>query len=304
MTADLYRRPRTPAEERRLQALTDELIAAGTVAPDCASADGGKPEAAARPAPGAAGQPSALVSRVHPHPGNIRSEIGDIEETAASIRAHGILQPLTVEPMPGMPGHWRVIAGHRRLAAAKAAGLQAVPITVREPDGAEPEELMLIENCHRRDLSIMDKAEAMGALKAKGYSVARIAKSTGFAEGTVYSYMALLDLDKRTRAMVRDGRLSAADALAGVRRARKRQRKRDGKTAAGPLWEPDHFTSSHQLARKARVLCDAREHTMRRRVGKVACGQCFETVIREDERKVVIALMREEGGVEARILAS
>ena len=280
-TADLYHRPHTPHEERRLQELTDQLIATGTVTPD------GAPAAAAAQArePAAApGQSRALVSRVHPHPGNIRSEMGDLEETAASIVAHGILQPLTVEPMPGMPGHWRVIAGHRRLAAAKAAGLQAVPITVREPDGAEPEELMLIENCHRRDLSVMDKAEAMGALKAKGYSVARIARSTGFAEGTVYSYTALLDLDDRTRQMVRDGRLSAVDALAGVRAARKRQRRKAGRPAVGPFWEPDYFTGTHPLARQAARMCDAREHTARRRVGKVACGQCWETVIRQDER--------------------
>jgi ParB family chromosome partitioning protein len=285
--ADLYQRPRTPQEERRLKELTAELTAKGTVAPDDGPASSGKPAAgspaAARPA-AAAGQSAALITRVHPHPDNIRSVIGDIEETAGSVLAHGILQPLVVEPMPGMPGHWRILGGHRRLAAAKAAGLKTVPITVREPGQAEPEELMLIENCHRRDLSIMDKAEAMGALRSKGHSVARIAKSTGFAEATVYSYTALLDLDARTRAMVRDGRLSAADALAGVRAARKRRRKKEGRPSVGPLWEPDHFTGSHQLARKARALCDAREHTARRRVGKVACGQCWETVIRQDER--------------------
>lgn len=293
-TADLYQRPRHPRDEQRLQELTDQLIATGTVAPDDAPASTGRPRAAApaqAPASPETGQPAgaqgeALISRVHPHPDNIRTEIGDLEETAASIVAHGILQPLTVEPMPGIPGHWRVIAGHRRLAAAKAAGLKVVPITVRQPDGAEPEELMLIENCHRRDLSVMDKAEAMGALKSKGYSVARIAKSTGFAEATVYSYTALLDLDKKTRDMVRDGRLTATDALAGVRAVRKKQRRKAGKKAVGPFWEPDYFTGTHPLARKASQLCDAREHTARRRVGKVACGQCWETVIRDDQRIV------------------
>jgi ParB family chromosome partitioning protein len=291
--SDLYRRPRTPAEDRRLQELTSQLEASGTVTPDNAPAGAAKPRPAAPQAPAApaagepgGGQGEALISRVHPHPDNIRSEIGDLEETAASIVAHGILQPLAVEPMPGMPGHWRVIAGHRRLAAAKAAGLKSVPITVRQPGRGEPEELMLIENCHRRDLSLIDKAEAMGTLKSKGHSVARIARSTGFAEGTVYSYLALLDLDTRTRAMVRDGRLSAVDALAGVRAARKRQRKRAGRAAVGPVWEPDYFNGAHPLARKASQLCDAREHTARRRVGKVACGQCWETVIRDDQRVV------------------
>ena len=189
-----------------------------------------------------------------------------------------------------MPGHWRVLAGHRRLAAARAAGLAVVPITVREPDGAEPEELMLIENCHRRDLTVIDKAEAMGTLRKRGLTVAKIARSIGMAEPTIYTYLALLDLDDKTRQMVRDGRLTATDALAGVRRARKQRRNREGKAEVGALWEPDHFTGQHQLARKARKLCDAREHTARRRVGKVACGQCWETVIREDERTVKATL--------------
>jgi len=283
MTAatDLYRQARTPQDERRLQELTAELTAKGTVAPDDPPASGGKPEAEHAPA---AGQPIALISRVHPHPGNIRAELGDIEETAASIRAHGILSPLLVEPMPGIPGHWRILGGHRRLAAAKAAGLKSVPIIVRDPDGSEPEELMLIENCHRRDLTIIDKAEAMGALKAKGYSVAKIARTTGFAEATVYSYTALLDLAPKTRQLVREGRLSASDALQGVRRARKQQRTKAGKPAVGPVWEPDYFNGTHPLARKAAQMCNAREHTQRRRVGKVACGQCWETVIRQDER--------------------
>lgn len=293
-TADLYQRPRHPRDEQRLQELTSQLIATGAVAPDDAPASAAKPGPATGPgSPGEAlpggRQDHALISRVHPHPGNIRAELGDLEETAASIVAHGILQPLTVEPMPGMPGHWRVIAGHRRLAAARAAGLKAVPITVRQSDGAEPEELMLIENCHRRDLSLIDKAEAMGSLKSKGYSVAKIARSTGFAEGTVYSYLALLDLDDKTRAMVRDGRLSSTDALMGVRRARRQQRKKAGKPAVGPVWEPDYLNGTHPLARKASQMCDAREHTARRRIGKVACGQCWETVIRQDERVVEAA---------------
>jgi ParB family chromosome partitioning protein len=283
-TEEMYRRPRHPKDEQRLQELAADLEARGVVAPDEPGASQASPAPGQQPA---SGQDQAPISRVHPHPGNIREELGDLDEMTASVRAHGILQALIVEPMPGMPGHWRVIAGHRRLAAGKAAGLQAVPITVREPDGAHPEELMLIENCHRKDLTAIDKAEAMGTLrKERGYSVARIAKSTGLSEATVYTYLALLDLDAKTRQMVRDSRLTVTDALAGVRRMRKQRRRKEGKAEVGPLWEPDHFTGQHQLARKARKLCDARQHTARRRIGRVACGQCWETVIREDERTV------------------
>lgn len=91
-TTDLYRRQRTPAEERRRRELSKQLVASGTVAPDSPGA--GRP---------AAGPGEALISQVHPHPGNIRSELGDLEETVA----HGILQPLTVEPRADRRGHPR-----------------------------------------------------------------------------------------------------------------------------------------------------------------------------------------------------
>jgi len=280
-TEEMYDRPTSPREQRQLAAPgappAGKVPAAEPAGPD------------QRPPAGRHGM--APISRVHPHPDNIREDMGDLEETTESVRAAGILQALLVEPMPGMPGHWRVIAGHRRLAAGKAAGLKKVPVIVREPDDRAPEELMLIENCHREGLTAIDKAEAMGKLrKERGYSVAKIAKSTGFKEPTIYTYLALLDLDGKTRQMVRDGRLTVTDALAGVRRVRKQKRKRQGRPDVGPLWEPDHFTSQHQLARKAKKLCDAREHTARRRVGRIACGQCWETVIREDERTVTATL--------------
>jgi ParB family transcriptional regulator, chromosome partitioning protein len=237
-------------------------------------------------------QPYVHVDRVHPHPGNIREDLGDLTEIAASVRAHGVLQPLTVEPYPGEPGHFRIIAGHRRYHAALLAGRDQLPVSVRLPRaGVAYEELMLVENLHRADLNPMDKAEAMGALRDKGYTAARIAASTGLSDATVGFYLALLELAPSARAKVRKGTLSAADAVAAVRRVRKQRRAREGKPEmGGGEWEPDHFTPRHPLAKKATALCDGREHTMRRRVGRLACGECWETVIRADERTVAQAL--------------
>jgi ParB family transcriptional regulator, chromosome partitioning protein len=231
------------------------------------------------------GQTYVPIDRVHPHPGNIRSDLGDLAEVVASIRVHGLLQPIVVEAHPARSGAYQVIAGHRRLAAAKLAGRDKVPVVIRRPlPGVAPEEMMLVENCQRQDLSAMDKAEAMGKLRARGYTLARIARRIGMAESTVSFYLSLLELDNSSQQMVRTGTLSAADAVAGVRRARRRARARNGKGPAGAVWEPDHFTSQHPLARKAAAMCDAREHSMRRRYGKIACGECWETVIRQDER--------------------
>lgn len=236
----------------------------------------------------------AHIGQLHPHPDNIRDDLGDLSELTASIREHGILQPIVVEHHPDKGGDYRIIAGHRRFAAAKRARLDMVPIAFRQvPAGArvaEPEELMLVENCQRRDLNPMDKAEAMGKLRKKGYSAVKIAQSIGMTDATVGFYLALLDLDVKSQEAVRRGNLSAGDAVAAVRRVRARTRKREGKPEVGPVWEPDHFTSQHPLARKARALCDGREHSARRRVGKLACGECWETVIREDERTVALVL--------------
>jgi ParB family transcriptional regulator, chromosome partitioning protein len=149
---------------------------------------------------------------------------------------------------------------------------------------------MLVENLQRADLNPMDKAEAMGALRKKGHSNVRIAQRIGVTDATVGFYLALLDLDVRSQEAVRRGDLPAADAVGAVRRTRAKARERKGTPAMGPVWEPDHFTGAHPLARKAKALCDGREHSSRRRVGKLACGECWETVIRADERTVVAAL--------------
>jgi ParB family chromosome partitioning protein len=224
------------------------------------------------------------VSRIHPHPGNIREDLGDIADMAASVRIHGILQPLIVEIHPELPACYQLLAGHRRLAAAKAAGLDQVPVMIRTAATGQPEELMLVENCQRQDLNPMDKAEAMGELRRKGYTAARIARSVGLSDATVGYYLALLDLDATSQEAIRRGDLSASNAVTAVREVRKRARAKEGRPAVGPVWEPDHFTSTHPLARKARAMCEAREHSLRRRLGKTACGECWETVIRRDER--------------------
>jgi ParB family chromosome partitioning protein len=233
------------------------------------------------------------VEKIHPHPANIREDLGDLSEIAASIRQHGILQPLVVTPHPEIPAIYQVLAGHRRLAAAKKAGLAAVPTIVRhgiDDDGAL--ELMLVENCQRVDLNPVEKAEALDALRNRGYTHAQIATQTGMKTSTVSYFLALMDLAPETRDRVRSGRITVTDAVATVRRERKKDRKKRGSTASYE-WEPDIFADTHPLAKKARKMCDAREHGMRRRIGNVGCGQCWETVIRLDERIVIEA---EEAG--------
>ena len=233
----------------------------------------------------------AHVRRIQPHPSNIRDDLGDLTELIASIKAHGILQPIVVRPHPQLHGMFVVIAGHRRLEAAKRAGLEEVPIVVRDSGGPTSDiEVMLIENCQRRDLGPIEKAEAMGALRNRGIIAAEIARRTGLTGSTVGYYLSLLELDESSRQRIKNGQVSVGDGVEAVRLSRQRARKTTGRAKPGATWEPDHFTDRHPLARDAASLCDAREHTMRRRIGRVACGQCWETVIRSDERTVAAIL--------------
>lgn len=216
------------------------------------------------------------ISRLVPHPANVREQLGDLTELTASIRAQGILQPLVAEPRSD--GKYTLLAGHRRLAAAKRAGMEMVPVTIRRSGGpGKAIEVMLVENCQRRDLGPIEKAEAMGHLRDLGYTQTAIARAIGMTVSTVSNYLAYLDLDETTRQRVRSGTVKADVALRAVRRTRKATR---GTTMGRPVHvEPPWFTRRHPLAAAAQALCD---HTDRQIYGTVACGQCWEQAIRDD----------------------
>lgn len=128
------------------------------------------------------------VDQIVPHPRNVRADVGDLEELVASIRVKGILQPLLVAPHPSREGDFVLLAGHRRLAAAKRAGLRTVPATIRRDltDDAAQLEVMLSENLQRADLTVMEEAKAYQVLlEFPGYDVNRIAKKTGRSASTV-----------------------------------------------------------------------------------------------------------------------
>lgn len=233
------------------------------------------------------------VSRLAAHPSNVRTDLGDLAELAASIRAQGIIQPVVVQPSPTRPGVYQVLAGHRRVAAALLADVEEIPVVVRPAprngSSAQAIEMMLVENCQRRDLSAVEKAEAMGALRNHGMTATEIARRTGLSGSTVSYYLSLLELDEGSRQKIKDGMVKVGEAVEAVRLSRQRTRKRTGRARPGAAWEPDYLDARHPLARKAARICASREHAMRRRIGKVACGQCWETVIRADERTVAAA---------------
>lgn len=224
------------------------------------------------------------ISVLHPHPDNPRKNLGDLAELAASIREQGIMQALVVEPHPTTIGQYRVLIGHRRLAAAKRARLEQIPVVIRR-DGITRQQaisMMLVENCQRADLGPVEKAEAMGALRAGGMTATAIAKATGFTVSTVSYYLSLLDLDQASRERVRAGQVKAAAAVSAVRSTRAATRKREGLAPRKTSISAPHFSSAHPLALSAGRRCREAAHTAKH--WGPACGPCWEAAIREDEQ--------------------
>jgi ParB family chromosome partitioning protein len=138
------------------------------------------------------------VDKLHPHPDNPRKVIGDVSELAESIKANGILQNLTVVPNNDNWDDFTVIIGHRRLAAAKQAGLTELPCAVVEMTEKEQLSTMLTENMQRTDLTVYEQAKGFQMLIDLGDSVAEVVEKTGFKESTVRRRLKLAELDEES----------------------------------------------------------------------------------------------------------
>ena len=140
-----------------------------------------------------------------------------LEELAASIAQHGILQPLVVEP--GDEGRYKLQIGKRRIAAAKMVGLEKVPALILEdPLSSENSLAMrLVENLHRENLDPIDEAEAYSTLREMGTKVSEIARLVGKDRPYVSHSMRLLKLHPKVRQAVRHQDVPREHALALLR---------------------------------------------------------------------------------------
>lgn len=221
------------------------------------------------------------VDKLYPDPQNIRDDLGNLDELARSIRDVGILQPIVARRHAG---DLVIVMGHRRHAAAKLAGLRQVPVIVRA-GAMDPDDVlaaMLVENGQRLDLDPIEEARALARLKradkASDLELAeRISKSQPYVSGR----LALLSLTPQQQAAVRAGTLT-------ITRAVKLGRDQGGTNRPGAQGKASaaHLAWSHPLAEKASILCAHNGHNKNHagRPGGVACGQCWEQVIRADER--------------------
>ena len=136
-----------------------------------------------------------------------------LADLAASIREHGIIQPLTVRKLSS--GYYQIIAGERRWRAARIAGLSEVPVIVMEADDRKAAELAMIENLQREDLHPMEEAAGYQTL-VETYHMTQeeAAKRVGKSRSAVANSMRLLSLSPAVRKLVEDGSLSAGHARA------------------------------------------------------------------------------------------
>ncbi|MPM21478.1 Nucleoid occlusion protein [bioreactor metagenome] len=171
---------------------------------------------------------SIEIIKLHPHPHNPRKDLGELTELSDSIRERGVLQNLTVVPQaPGYctscslfirgagkckeghdeherapcskwesAGGYTVVIGHRRLAAAKLAGLTELPCTVVEMDERTQVATMLLENIQRTDLTVYEQAQGFQLMMDMGETVDTLAEKTGFSMSTVRRRLKMAELDQ------------------------------------------------------------------------------------------------------------
>ena len=137
------------------------------------------------------------VEKLQPHKDNPRKTLGNLTELVESIKNSGIMQNLTVVPNTDTDGEYTVIIGHRRLAAAKEAGLQTVPCVIVDLSPQEQLATMLLENMQRSDLTAREQAEGIQMMLNFGESIESVSQKTGLSESTVRRRVSLMKLDSK-----------------------------------------------------------------------------------------------------------
>lgn len=157
------------------------------------------------------------VDEIVPNPHQPRTLFNPeaLAELAASIAEHGVIQPLIVTESPDQPQRYWLIAGERRWRAAQQAGLEQVPVIVREASPQQLLEWALVENVQRADLNPMEEAAAYEALMSEfQLTQAQVAERVGKSRSAVANAVRLLGLPAPVQAAVTDGQISAGHARA------------------------------------------------------------------------------------------
>ena len=177
------------------------------------------------------------IDHIEPNPEQPRLVFNQetLDELAASIREHGVLQPILVRPIG--PNTYQLIAGERRWRASRQAGLDSIPALIEEIDDDTALEISIIENLQREDISPLDEASMFDRMVSEhGYSIRKLADKLGKDKGYVENRLRLADAPDEVRELVslRKDTLSHAYELMKVEDPKRRRRLAD-QVARGEL---------------------------------------------------------------------
>ena len=154
------------------------------------------------------------ITEISPNKNQPRRDFDDkaLEELAQSIRTHGVLQPILVRPLPA--GGYQIV-GERRWRASRMAGLDEMPVYIRELTDRETQQLALVENLQREDLNPVEEAEAYRSLMEEGgLTQDELSKIIGRSRSAIANSLRLLSLDQKSLDQLKKGDISPGHARA------------------------------------------------------------------------------------------
>ena len=152
-------------------------------------------------------------SLLHPHPDNPRKDLGDLTELKESIKAHGVMQNLTVVPDDDDGDGYKILIGHRRFAASEGI-LEDLPCVVAKGlSDRDQVGIMLVENIQRSDLTFVEQAHGFQMMMDLGETVETIAEKTGFSKSTVKHRLEIARLSDKSLNKEREWQLSISDLI-------------------------------------------------------------------------------------------
>lgn len=239
------------------------------------------------------------VGRLHPHEQNPRRDLGDLTELTDSIRVFGVMQNLTVVPYPESvekfgAQHWTILAGHRRHAAAKAAGLEEVPCVIVEMSPLEQLSVMMTENMQRSALTVEEQGYGFQMMLNWGATFEQIQAQTGVSRKRIRTALTVtsLDKDKLKSASDRIGQLSLAllEKLSRIEDVKKRNEILGLAGTYNFEWE---YRKAFNRQETAKVLPELRKKLKELGAKKVQ-GSVYGSNYNEIGKKIKISTWKEQ----------
>jgi ParB family transcriptional regulator, chromosome partitioning protein len=232
---------------RGLSALLGPDLSAAPIEPNAGSADGLK-------------YLSVAAMQAGQYQPRTRMDEGALQELAASIKQHGIMQPIVVRSIN--PNQYEIIAGERRFRAAKIAGLDQVPVIVKQVSNQDALALALIENIQREDLNPLEEAQAIKRLIDEfAFTHEQAAHAIGRSRSATSNLLRLLNLAAPVQSMLMAGDLEMGHARALL-----------------PLSAIDQITCANQIHQKALTVREAERLVANQLTGEIKATATVKTV--------------------------